>query len=301
MILIILSFFGILFFPSHAFAWGPITHLSYGTEVLNNLSLLTYPMQQLLRSFPKDYLYGCIAADITLKKDLVDYLHNCHNWDVGLNLLNRAKSSPQKAFAYGYLSHLAADTISHNYFVPYHVVASYPTKTLKHIYWELRFDATRDKKFWKMAKELALQYHKSEHDSLVQKNIKRTLFSFRTNKFIFNQLMNLENSPHWYQLIKSMVDKSAWKLSSTDVQEFEGLAVDAIIDFLNHKKKSKYYLIDPSGKRALQHAKSVRKLLKDEYRHASNKEISKELSYQRSYFKDALFQKTYHEKLSRAQ
>lgn len=285
----LLSFIGILFIPSQAFAWGPITHLAYGTEVLNNLSLLSYPLQELLRSFPNDYLYGCIAADITLKKDLVDYLHNCHNWDVGLNLLKRSKSPEQQAFAYGYLSHLAADTISHNYYVPYHVVASYPTKTLKHIYWELRFDATRDKKFWKMAKELVLLYDKSEHDSLLKKNIKRTLFSFRTNKFIFNRLMHLENSPHWYQLVKSVVKRSVWKLSEEDVREFETMAFEAMIDFLNYQKKSKYYSIDPSGKNSLQHAKSIRKFFKSDLRKASRRKITEELSQVRSHFKVSLF------------
>lgn len=275
---------GIFFFPSDALAWGPITHLYYGTKVLNQLSLLLPPLQELLKLFPNDFLYGCIAADITLKKDKVDYLHNCHNWDVGLNILKKAKVPQQKAFAYGYLSHLAADTISHNYFVPYYIISSFPTKTLKHVYWELRFDSTRPKKFWKLAKKLAVTYHKSTHDQLLNGLLKKTLFSFRTNKFIFNSIMRLEHSKYWYELVCNVGKKSSWELPINDIQELESLAMEAIIDFLNYGRKSKFYFIDPSGKLALQKAKLLRKKL-------SVVRDSQVLHQIKEDFKIALFQK----------
>ena len=33
----------------HAWAWGPITHLAHGSEVLQNLTILSMALQQLLR------------------------------------------------------------------------------------------------------------------------------------------------------------------------------------------------------------------------------------------------------------
>ena len=298
MVVFLLTFSWILLTPSLALAWGPITHLSYGVEILNNLPMLIHPLQELLRTFPNDFLYGCIAADITLKKDAVDFLYNCHNWDVGLHILEKAKTRKQKAFAYGYLSHLAADTISHNYFVPYHITASFPTKTLKHVYWELRFDATRDKKFWKMAKHLAKTYHKSTHDELLKGLLKRTLFSFRTNKFIFNSLMHLEHSESWRKLVSSVSKKSTWKLPPQDIKEFHSLAVTAMIDFLNHGKKSKFYRIDPSGKAALMKAKKLRKQLKKTHKHQTKKEIETKLFVIKESFKRALFANIGHPLLS---
>ncbi|MBI3018855.1 MAG: zinc dependent phospholipase C family protein [Deltaproteobacteria bacterium] len=291
MIVSLFVFLGVLFLPSLAFAWGPITHISYGMEVLNNLSMLIPPLQELLHAFPNDYLYGCLAADITLKKDLVRYIHHCHNWDIGLSILERARSQKQKAFAYGYLSHLAADTISHNYYVPYHIVASFPTRTLKHVYWELRFDATRDQNLWKLPKKIVDQHHKSSHDQLLKGFLKPTLFSFGTNRIIFKGLMNLEHSSRWHGLVQTVANNSSWKLTDKDVQEFHSLATEAMFDFLNHGKKSKFYLIDPSGKLALDKAKKLRKELKHIYKRQPIRKTNQELTRIRKEFKKALFEK----------
>lgn len=260
-------------------------------EILNNLSRLIAPLQELLHAFPNDYLYGCLAADITLKKDLVNYIHHCHNWDIGLGILERARSQKQKAFAYGYLSHLAADTISHNYYVPYHIVASFPTRTLKHIYWELRFDATRDPKLWKVPKEITDQYHRSSHDQLLKGFLKPTLFSFRTNRMIFKSIMSLEHSDRWYDWVQTVANNSPWELRDKDVQEFHSMALDAVFDFLNRGQKSKFYLIDPSGKLALDKAKRLRKELKKLYKHQPIRKTNQELSLIRKEFKKALFEK----------
>ncbi len=260
-------------------------------EILNNLSRLILPLQELLQAFPNDYLYGCLAADITLKKDLVDYIHHCHNWDVGIDILGRARTQKQKAFAYGYLSHLAADTISHNYYVPYHMVAAFPTRTLKHVYWELRFDATRDPKLWKLPKKIVDQYHKSSHDHLLKGFLKPTLFSFRTNRMIFKGIMKLEHSDRWYDLVQTVAQQSSWELPQKDVQEFHSLALEAIFDFLNHGKKSKFYLIDPSGKLALEKAKKLRRDFKKIYKHQPIQKTNQELTHIRQEFKKALFEK----------
>jgi hypothetical protein len=280
--------------PSQAYAWGPLTHMHYGVEVLNNLSMLKLPLQELLKAFPNDYLYGCMAADITLKKDLVAYKYHCHNWDVALDLLKKAKDRAGEAFSWGYLTHLAADTISHNYFVPYFTVASFPTKTLKHIYWELRFDATRHKKLWSLTKEVTRQFHKSHHDELLKDHLKRTLFSFKTNKVLFNSLMSIEKSEKWHKLIQTLTKESKWKLPKADIKEFETMAMDAIYGFLNDQKNSKYYLVDPTGKLALEKAKILRKELKRLSKHDKKNDMREQISLIRSDFKRAIFEKTRH-------
>ena len=297
----LLIMIGVLLTPSLAYAWGPITHLYYGMEVLDKLPMLLLPLQELLRTFPKDYLYGCLAADITLKKDLVDYTEHCHNWDIGLALLDKAETPPQKAFAWGYLTHLAADTISHNYFVPYFTVASYETTVLRHIYWELRFDATRDPKLWQMTKDLTRDYNKSHHDELLKTNLKRTLFSFTTNKVIFNRIMSLSQSKKWHGLVSAVHKKSTWALSPQDVKEFQSMAIQAIFDFLNLQKESKYYLIDPSGKLALDKAKRLRKELKKLSKTEPKDKLQKRVIEIRREFKAELFLKPKHQKWVKVQ
>ncbi|MBI4041086.1 MAG: zinc dependent phospholipase C family protein [Deltaproteobacteria bacterium] len=297
----LITLIGFLLAPTSAFAWGPITHLNYGIEVLSNLSMLVGPLQELLKSYPHDFLYGCLAADITLKKNLVAYIHHCHNWDVGLSLLQKAKDPHQRAFVFGYLTHLAADTISHNYYVPFFTVSSFSTTTLKHTYWELRFDATREDKFWNMTKDVTQKYHKSDHDDMLKIHLKRTLLPFATNKLIFNGLMTLSESKPWHHWIRRFSQNSPWELSNEDVQEFFTLAMQAIFDFLNHQKDSKVYLIDPSGKIALDQAKTLRKEFKLLSKALPEEEIQKRLQTFRNQLKQSLFEKPAHQKWVKVQ
>jgi len=101
----------VLFLPSESSAWGPGFHLQLGTSLLGNLSLLPVSVAALIGSFPNDFLYGSIAADITLGKKFTHYMFHCHRWHVGKRLLEEASSDSQRACAYGYISHLAADAV----------------------------------------------------------------------------------------------------------------------------------------------------------------------------------------------
>ena len=124
-----------------ALAWAPATHLFYAKEIFSFLNLLPPSISQLIQEFRLDFLYGCIAADITIGKAYVEYLYNCHNFDVGLGLLSHAKTPSERAFVYGYLSHLAADTVSHNYFVPYQNISQLEGRAkFVHAFWEVSVD-----------------------------------------------------------------------------------------------------------------------------------------------------------------
>jgi len=290
---LILIGLGVLLFPKDAFAWGPVTHLSYGLEILDNLPMLVPVLQELLSKFRFDYLYGCMAADITLKKDGAGFEHNCHNWDVGIALLEATKTQKHKAFMYGYLSHLAADTISHNYFVPYQTVAAYKTNTLKHLYWELRLDTLHDASLWKLAKKIAKKFHSSSHDAFLETNLKKTLFTFRTNKILFNSTIHSLPS---YRLLKPLLERSIWKLDNADIKEYRKLVITAMIDFLNKGKESKFYLIDPSGKLALEKAKRLKKALRKDHKDHRTEGVQQTIQLIKKDFKEALFNKPYHQK-----
>ena len=72
------------------------------------------------------------------------FVHHCHNWRVGFNVLHEAREGAQKAFAWGFLAHLAADTVAHNYYVPWKLVSSFNKLRTGHAYWELRYDQRLD-------------------------------------------------------------------------------------------------------------------------------------------------------------
>ena len=247
--------------PQDAWCWGPITHLDYSSYVLKHLTTLAPVVKTLLKAHPYDFLYGSLAADITVGKAYVEYIYNCHNWRMGFLLLNEAKTKRHKACAYGYLSHLAADTIAHNYYIPYKLIRSYKTRTLKHAYWEMRFDTTRPKETWNLMRDLTDMDLKS-NDVLFQRMLKRTLFSFKTNKRIFNSILLLHRFKRWENGVSRLAHYSRWALSESDINTYRRLSVNYVMNFLKNPKNAKCLKLDPTGSERLNYAITIRKKMK---------------------------------------
>ena len=92
--------------------------MAIGNNVLAHLHLFAPSLASVLAAHPEQYLYGCLSADIFIGKGCKFTPTHSHNWDMGRTLLRQADSAEAQAYAYGYLSHLAADVIAHNYLVP---------------------------------------------------------------------------------------------------------------------------------------------------------------------------------------
>src|SRR3954467_7519530 len=111
---------GLLFLllPPEVYAWTPGTHIYLGESVLANLPHLPASVADLLRVFPFDFLYGNIAADSSIAKHYAPLGRHCDAWHGGQGSHALAESAGLRAFGRGYLCHLAADSVAHNYFVP---------------------------------------------------------------------------------------------------------------------------------------------------------------------------------------
>ena len=251
--------------PHEALAWGAGIHLQLGAAVLNNLQFLNPAIGAAIGEFPHDFLYGCIAADITIGKKFTHYLLHCHRWRIGLKVLENAGATPQKACAYGYLSHLAADTVAHGYFVPYKIMRSFSSLTLKHAYWEMRFENFVDKEIWETGRKISLENYQA-NDSLLRRVLSDTIFSFGTNKRIFNSILLVSRLEKWQQVLQTLSDSSSYVLEESDRDEYMGLAQEAVFDFLNRFEESPFFMADPTGERALLTAEAVRKNLRLLYR-----------------------------------
>jgi hypothetical protein len=247
--------------PHEALAWGAGIHLQMGTAVLNNLQFLTPSIAAVIGEFPHDFLYGCIAADITIGKKFTHYLLHCHRWRIGLKVLENAGAPPQRACAYGYLSHLAADAVAHSYFVPYKIMRSFSTLTLKHAYWEMRFENFVDKEIWETGRKISQENYRA-NDALLRRVLSDTIFSFGTNKRIFNSILLVSRFEKWQQVLHTLSASSRYALEEDDRDEYMGLAQEAVFDFLNRFEESPYFLADPTGERALMTAEAVRKNLR---------------------------------------
>lgn len=263
MISLFLILVAVLLLPAEAYAWGPATHMEYAHHALTAIALFSPAVKKLLQQYSDHFLYGTVAADITLGKNLKGYLYNCHNWQVALDIYNnRAKHDHQKAFMLGYMGHLAADTVAHNFFVPFKIIRSWKTKLLKHVYWEIRMDLSVDPHHWKSLEHFATNPF-TEDDALLEGHLKRTFFSFRTNKKIFNSLLMLQQLDHYKNFVSQVADDPDWVLAPEDILTYKTLAKNALVDFLTHLEKSYCLNADPTGKIRLHYARDVAHDLKD--------------------------------------
>jgi len=252
---------GLLFFlPDPAWAWGPATHLQLGSTLLGDLSTLSPFLQDLIGSFPYDYLYGCISADIIIGKKYTRYENHCHNWSVGFQVLSSARTRPHKSFAYGYLSHLAADTIAHNYFVPLQMITHYHARAMHHPYWELRFDHLIDPKVWNITRTMAKEL-KDTHNPILDRVLTDTVFSFPISKGIFNGLLLLCQARHWQKMIGRLSHRIPWPLTPDEPEEFMKLSMEVIRIFLNGTQKALPVRSDPAGRLTLKGARNLRRRL----------------------------------------
>lgn len=259
--LFLLTAVAIIILPTEALAWGGGIHLQLGANLLAGSAQLPAEIATLLTAYPRDFLYGCIAADITVGKKFTHYLLNCHRWGIGLKVLKKAGTDRQRACAYGYLCHLAADTIAHNYYVPYKIIRSFATVTMKHAYWEMRFETFVDKEIWELARDVC-RADQVANDKLLRTVLTPTIFSFGTNKRIFNSIMLLSRLEKWQKVMQTLSQNSRYQLLESDRDEFMLLAGEAVNAFMRNPEESALVKADPTGEKALQAAEALRKNLR---------------------------------------
>lgn len=248
----------LLFLPAEAWAWGPSTHVFLASGILGDLAAIPLPLRDLLAAYPYEFLYGNLSADITLAKRYVHYSRHCHRWEMGFALLERGESPRLKSFALGYLSHLAADTLAHNQFVPRQLLVTSSTANVGHAYWEFRFDSHLASDYLKLAREVVGRDHGAP-DELLETVLTQPIFSFRTNKRIFRRMIHLSNDERWQSLFVKMVAQSRWDLGEEEVRRYLEIARHYVIDFLNRGTGSLPCRLDPIGRENLDLAKRIRR------------------------------------------
>lgn len=255
----------LLLLPADAWAFGPATHVFLGEQLLGHLSLLAPAVAALLRAHPRSFLYGSLAADISLAKKYVPAGRHCHYWHVGEEIYEAADNDRLRAVALGYLAHLAADTIAHNFFVPRQLLLTSSTKALGHSYWEHRMDAHLGETYTALARSTVMDYDHSEADALFDRVLSGTIFSFETNRRIFRGMIRVQDSDRWKFAFDRVVQYSRWDLDDGDVDLYIAHAFDSIVDYLQRRRDALPAALDPTGEANLQMAKRVRRMaIRDE-------------------------------------
>jgi hypothetical protein len=246
--------------PDTAHAWTPGTHVYLGESILANLRLLPGHVAELLHAFPYDFLYGSIAPDMSLAKHYVPPGRHSHFWHVGQETHDFADTDAMRAFGLGYLAHLAADSVAHNFFVPRQLMLTSSTRSMGHSYWELRAETHLTDRFARKARDLILLDH-SAADRHLERIISPTLFSVQTNRKLFRGLIHLGHTKSWQRAMQSARERSRWLLTDLDVERHLALAYDFTMTTLSDAEQLAGVVRehDPSGAEPLRRAKRWRR------------------------------------------
>lgn len=232
--------------PHSAFAWGPATHVGLAAGVLERLSLVPAGVAALLARQGIAYLYGNIAADIVFAKRWSRVKQFCHHWSTGFKLLEHADDEPAEAFAYGYLSHLAADTVAHGKFIPRQIAVSRCSINAGHFFWELRADGTEADPAWQLL-EHVIRYDHSRHHEALEKQITGTFLSFDVNRLIFDGMNALAVRRSFRRTVEVVNRRSRWHLPAELVQSYRAESLERILSLLTEGRGSAVLREDPNG------------------------------------------------------
>lgn len=192
---------GIFALPDQALAWGPGIHLYLGNHFLANLHLLTASTAQILQHNGFAFLYGTLSADVLVGKGRELTPNHCHSWHAGLRLLDRVQSPPLQAYALGYLSHLAADVVAHNYYVPNMLQLNRRRGRVGHVSVEMRAD--RQVSYSNRQLRRIVQTTWREADELLLRTLRQSRMSFSLKRMIYKGGLSLSkwNSPDRNRLV----------------------------------------------------------------------------------------------------
>jgi hypothetical protein len=222
MAFIVLLLFGFFLVPSFAFAWGPLTHMYLGNEIFAYGPLIPAGIYALIKKYRQDFLYGNLMADSIIGKKYLPDDKSSHSWDVALRLLSSAEQDAEKAFAYGYLSHLAADTVAHE-------ILTDDMRNMEHAWVELKADSMIKKTFWVQSVTFSRAVQK-RNDLFMESSLDRFLFSYKTNKRIYKSVVFLSflNKKRKHNLDRDHLNKLHFESIARTLDLFEN-GVDASV------------------------------------------------------------------------
>lgn len=251
----------LLFDPPAALAWGPSTHIELARSLLSTLSPGIGAAAGLLAKYARDFLYGNVAADVIQAKRLAEAKKHCHNWSVGLHLLDKARNDHTRAFALGYLCHLAADCVAHNKFVPRQMTLSRSRTTFSHVYWEMRADAMIGRASWQEMRAVVAS-HWPDHDQLMKTHLTMPLFSFGWNKQVFRRVSLASALRPWRRGVKIWQAISTHALPAELMAGYHDECLARMTSVLARGAHSPVMAEDPVGSVSLANVRATRKLLR---------------------------------------
>lgn len=240
-----------------ALAWGPGVHTALALSSLDSAKLLLPSIAGVITAFPIEYMYGCLSADFFIGKGTRTYKKNPHTWEGGFQFLGGATDDRERAYALGFLSHLAADVIAHNYFIP-NLLSAYPGRgKMGHLFWEIRADYLIGSVYTRVARGVLEMDHQVCDDLLKLIGEKRGN-GFKAGKGFFARTVRFSDRVHATRDLFFENRVARWHHFHGFVALMLELSQGVANDFLKHPDTSVCLQHDPMGTHNLLLAKKKR-------------------------------------------
>ncbi len=242
-----------IIFTENAFAWGPAIHTVISCSILDGLRNIAPDIAGILRQYPLEYIYGNLAADFFIGKGNKRKEGHSHNWEAGFKILGEAGEEREAAYAYGFLSHLAADVVAHNYFVPDLIYRFIALKKFGHLYSEAVADKAAGSFYLKMAGDILSSKH-LDCDKMLKAAVLANSNGLKAKKQIFTQSVKMSDYIYCSPQFSFVYDHSPYKISVEYIESMLNLSFKLVKDLLSNTDSSKCLSHDPIGEDNLRKA-----------------------------------------------
>lgn len=239
--------------PGEALAWGPGVHTAAARFVLANLDLVPSAVAALLTQFPNTYLYGCLSADFFVGKGTRVRPGHSHNWESAVRLSQAADCEQLQVHALGYMSHLAADVVAHNLYVPDVMVRTSLPANLAHAYVEVQADS-RLTGGHGLTGRLSRPSQRMVDRSMVQA-LDKNVFTYLCRKRMFRGSVRLAGLRGWNRSLRFAQRVLPLPDDRADLDSMFELSLRAVLDVLRSPAGSALFTLDPIGSANLARAR----------------------------------------------
>jgi hypothetical protein len=245
--LLLAGAFGIeLVFSTGAWAWGAAVHTVIACNILDQATSILPAIADIIRAYPLQYVYGNLAADFFVGKGQKKKKGHSHNWDTGFRCLEEAGDEQEASYAYGFLSHLAADVIAHNYFVPNLICNAFTWKRMGHIYWEAKADYEMGHLYTRIAREVLTMSDLGCDDMLISA-VGNRRNGLKTRRKIYTQTVKFSEFLYMAPSSPFPERRSRTRIFGQYLGFTAGLAYRLVLDFLKNPGTSPCLSYDPIG------------------------------------------------------
>jgi len=243
--------------PENALAWGPGVHTAIALGSLDAAYQLLPSIGRIIKAFPIEYLYGSLSADFFIGKGKKKRSGAPHNWEGGFKFLADASEDRELSYALGFLSHLAADVIAHNYFIP-NLISTYPGKgKMGHLFWEIRSDYLIGTGYTSIANGVLNMDHQVCDDLLKLLGGKKKN-RLKTKKRVFAQTVKFSDYLYTTHDLFFETRGTRGRVFHEYLAGMVDLSRRLVHDFMKHPESSPCLHFDPMGTQNLLTAKGKR-------------------------------------------